>query len=104
MWPIVLFGPTALDLVLNVILFSGTQGPKQREWMVPGNNNGLTSVKSSRKGLSENGSIEDSSFFEKSIIHRIGVGYPCFPKSNGITGLFKDNAELNTLSRSGSGR
>lgn len=51
MWPIVLFGPTALDLVLNVILFSGTQGPKEREWMVPGNNNGLTSVKSSRKGL-----------------------------------------------------
>ena len=50
MWPIVLFGPTALDLVLNVILFSGTQGPKEREWMVPGNN-GLTSVKSSRKGL-----------------------------------------------------
>ena len=51
MWPIVLFGPTAPDLVLNVTLFSGTQGPKEREWMVPGNNNGLTSVKSSRKGL-----------------------------------------------------
>lgn len=51
MWPIVLFGPTAPDRVLNVTLFSGTQGPKEREWMVPGNNNGLTSVKSSRKGL-----------------------------------------------------
>lgn len=45
----------------------------------------------------KNGSRKDPSFFEKSIIHRIGVAYPCFPRMNGVMGLLKDNAELNPL-------
>lgn len=69
----------------------------------PVNNSESILVRQFKDGSCENVSIEDSFLYEKSIIHRIGVGYLCFPKTNSIMGLLKDNTELNPLLRSGSG-
>lgn len=69
----------------------------------PANNSELILVRQFKDESCENGSIEDSFLYEKSIMHRIGVGYLCLPKTNSIMGLLKDNAEFNTLLRSGSG-
>lgn len=72
--------------------------------MVPANNSELIPVKRFKEESCKNGSIEDSSLREKSIIHRIGVCSPCFPKTNGTMGLLTDNAELSLLLRAGSGK
>lgn len=80
---------------------SGTKGKRM---MVPANNSKSIPIKQFKEGSCENGSIEDSFLYEKSIMHRIGVGYLCFPETNSLIGLLKGNAELNPLLRSGSGR
>lgn len=72
--------------------------------MIPASNSDSIPAKQFKEGSCENRSIEDSFLYEKSIMHRIGVGYLCFPKTNSIMELLKDNAELNALLRSESER